>query len=326
MIARTNSVEETPETAETPERAAESISDALDFLRDEADAVGLSEVSGLIQEASTRSRGHSVAPTSAAASPTERVVISRRRYLPLAAVAGVAAIATALLLLPVQKYEATYLTAVGQNEEILLPDGSVIALNTDSELTVSYSKAERRVHLASGEAHFDIATAPERPFIVVAGSGTVRAVGTAFNVYLNDDIVEVMVTEGVVEVLPDRQQVAAGPPKTLGQGQKLEYGETIRSVSTVDTSDIARKLAWQDGMLDFQGETLAEVIREAGRYTSTRITVADPRAESLTVVGRVRAGDVEGLLEFIGSNKPVAINWVAPHHVQILATKALSSQ
>lgn len=314
MMAKTKIVEE------TPEGAAESISNALDFLRDEADAVGLSEVSDLIQEASTRSREHGVAPA------PESVRASNRRYLPLAAAAGIAAIAVALLLLPFQSYEASYLTAVGQSEEILLPDDSVITLNTDSELTVSYSNAERRVTLARGEAHFDIATAPERPFIVVAASGTVRAVGTAFNVYLKDDLVEVMVTEGVVEVLPSGQQLAAGRPKTLSRGQKLEYRETIRSVSKVDQNEIARRLAWQDGMLDFQGETLAEVIEEAGRYTSTQITIADPEAESLTVFARVRAGDVNGLLEFIESNNPVAVHWVAPRHVEILATVALSSQ
>ncbi len=243
----------------------------------------------------------------------------QRRYLPFAAAAGVAAIAAVvLLLLPSQDYEASYRTAIGQHREIVLPDDSVITLNTNSALSVRYSDGERRVHLHRGEAHFDIAPAPERPFSVLAGSGTVRAVGTAFNVYLKNDVVEVTVTEGLVEVLPNVQQAVAR--ERLGEGQRLEYRETIESVSTVAEEDIARQLAWQDGMLDFQGETLAEVIEEAGRYTSTRMIVADPDIEGLPVTGYFRAGDIDTLLELIESNERVTVRRIGPRLVHITTT------
>ncbi len=257
----------------------------------------------------------------------------RRRYVPLAAVAAIAAIAVALNLLPSQDYEASYRTAIGQHEELLLPDDSVVTLNTNSEATVYYSEQERRVHLRRGEAHFVIAPEPGRPFSVVAGSGTVRAVGTAFNVYLKDDVVEVTVTEGVVEVRPNALQAvdreaprapvedAAPVTKTLGEGQKLEYSETIESVSSVEPTEITRKLAWQDGMLDFQGESLAEVIEEASRYTSTRITIEDPELEGLHVTGYFRAGDVDTLLELIESNELVAIRRIDSSLVHITARR-----
>jgi len=250
----------------------------------------------------------------------------QRRYLPLAAAAGVAAITFALLLLPSEDYAASYQTAIGEHEEILLPDDSVITLNTNSEVTVFYSDAERRVHLTRGEAHFDIAPAPERLFSVVAGSGTVRAVGTAFNVYLKNDVVEVTVTEGVVEVLPNALQAADSHPKKLGEGQKLEYREKIESVSNVDQDEITRKLAWRDGMLDFQGQTLAEVIEEAGRYISTQITIADPEVAGLSVNGYIRAGEVDTLLELIESNELVTVRRIAARRVQITATRALNKQ
>ena len=261
----------------------------------------------------------------------------QRRYVPFAAAAGVAAIAAVvLLLLPSQDYEASYRTAIGQHREIVLPDDSVITLNTNSALSVRYGDGERRVHLYRGEAHFDIAPAPERPFSVLAGSGTVRAVGTAFNVYLKHDVVEVTVTEGLVEVLPNVQQaidreprgravretglVSAAVAETLSEGQRLEYRETIESVSTVAEEDIARQLAWQDGMLDFQGETLAEVIEEAGRYTSTRMIVADPDIEALPVTGYFRAGDIDTLLELIESNERVTVRRIGPRLVHITTT------
>jgi transmembrane sensor len=265
----------------------------------------------------------------------------RRRYLPLAAAAGVAAVAIAALVLSFQDYDARFRTAIGEHEEILLPDDSVMTLNTNSDATVHYGARERRVRLLRGEAHFVIAPASERPFSVVAGSGIVRAVGTAFNVYLKGDVVEVTVTEGVVEVMPNVQTAAtgeaepdaprapsgdAGPvagvaAERLGKGQKLEYRKTIESVSHVDPDEIARKLAWQAGMLDFRGDTLADVIAEASRYTETEIAIVDPEIESLHVTGYFRAGDIDTLLELIEANERVAVRRINPRLVHLTASR-----
>lgn len=264
----------------------------------------------------------------------------QRFYMPLAAAAGIAAVTIALILLPGQHLEADYRTAVGQHEEIRLADNSVITLNTNSEAAVHYTAEERRVHLKSGEAHFVIAPAPERPFTVVAGSGTVRAVGTSFNVYLKDGAVEVTVTEGLVEVVPnallsvDRETAASSPralpadeaalaapvTKRLRKGEQLEYRETIESVSSLDAEEIDRKLAWRNGMLDFRDDTLADVIEEASRYTDTRITIEDPGIEALPVTVYIRAGDVDTLLELIASNEPVAVRRISSSAVQITAS------
>ena len=97
--------------------------------------------------------------------------------------------------------QARYATAIGQRRSIDLPDGSVVHLNTNSQIKVDYSKAERKVQLLQGEAHFDVAKQPERPFQVYAGQGRVQAVGTAFTVYYRDNNdVDVLVNEGVVSL------------------------------------------------------------------------------------------------------------------------------
>lgn len=251
----------------------------------------------------------------------------RRRAVPLAAAAGVAAIAVIAIVLlqaPSRDYAASIETAVGEYQVRRLPDDSVVTLNTDSLASIEYSDTARRVHLLRGEAHFEIVPQAGRPFSVNAGSGTVRAVGTAFNVYLRGEFVEVTVTEGVVEVLPgigdpvDEVEIPPAP-QTLAQGDRLAYGETLAAVSRVEPREIARQLAWQDGMLDFQGETLAEVIAEAGRYTSTRITIDDAELEDLHVTGYFKAGDVETLLRLIESNEQVTIRRVTPDLVRIAA-------
>ena len=260
----------------------------------------------------------------------------RRRYLPFAAAAGVAALAFTLFLPTPPELEASYRTAIGEHRRILLPDDSVLTLNTNSEANVVYTADYRYVHLHRGEAHFEIAPASERPFSVEAGLGTVRAVGTSFNVYVKNDLVEVTVTEGVVEVMPLTPGLGAGavdpraPParsaaavfaERLHQGERLRYRDSIESKSKVDSGALARKLAWQDGMLDFEGDTLASVIEEAGRYTTTRLMIADPGIANSSVTGYFRAGDVESLLGLIESNEGLAVRRVTPDLVHIIASR-----
>ena len=107
-----------------------------------------------------------------------------------------------------------YLTAVGQQKTVTLSDDSRVQLNTNSQIQVDYSDGYRNIRLLQGEVHFEVAKDPSKPFRVYAGSGRVQAVGTAFNVYLNKDQVEVLVTEGRVAVgsfLP----LAASSPSRL---------------------------------------------------------------------------------------------------------------
>jgi len=322
---------------ETPAKAAESISDALDFLQGEADAAGLPDVSELIQEASTRSREHSIRLSSAAAEealsnplpehqdPAVVRVRSRRRlYVPLAAAASAAAIALAFVLSSAPVYEASYATAVGEHREIVLPDDSVLTLNTDSSVTVRYSDDRREILLERGEAHFDVTPAPARPFRVAAGLGSVRAIGTAFNVHLDDGTVEVLVEEGVVEV--EAGDSRAVPPQILEEGQTLEYRETLGAVSAVEDDEIARRLAWHEGMLDFRGNTLAEVIEEATRHTSTRITIVDPVLEEVSVTAYIRAGDVDTLLQLLTEQEMISVRRIGAEEVQLTTPKALGAQ
>ena len=99
-----------------------------------------------------------------------------------------------------------FATGIGQQASYQLEDGSTINLNTNTEVEIDFSKDRRRIHLLKGEAHFDVAKNPQRPFVVYAGEGMVWAVGTAFNVrYIGslnsnrpDPIIDVTVTEGTV--------------------------------------------------------------------------------------------------------------------------------
>src|SRR3546814_4203377 len=88
-----------------------------------------------------------------------------------------------------------YATAIGQQHDVALEDGSRVRLDTNSALVVRYSRKHRDVVLERGRAQFDVAHAPQRPFTVHAGPGTVRAVGTQFQVRHQDDAVQVIRSE-----------------------------------------------------------------------------------------------------------------------------------
>lgn len=244
----------------------------------------------------------------------------RLRILPLATAAAVACAMVALWLLRTSSsYEAEYFTSIGEQQAINLPDDSHITLNTDTRIEVRYSSDERRIRLLQGEALFEVASAPSRPFVVAVGDGILRAVGTAFTVKLQADEVEVTVTEGTVEVVPpngraDMDPVLTPPdrvrktPRRVTERQRLRYRKNgVEIVSAVTTAQIKRDLAWRDGMLDFESAPLSEVIAESGRYIRDDLVIVDPALETMEFTGYFRAGDVELLMRLLESNPAIDV-------------------
>ena len=118
----------------------------------------------------------------------------------------------------VDQNTARYATAIGQQRSITLPDGSILHLNTNSQVKIDYSPAYRNVKLLQGEAYFDVAKQPERPFRVYAGRGRVQAVGTAFTVfYRNNNDVDVVVTEGTVALGVLNEKAATKADEDISQ-------------------------------------------------------------------------------------------------------------
>ena len=191
-------------------------------------------------------------------------------------------------------YARIVTTAVGELKNIGLPDGSKVLLNTDTQIEVAYSLAERRVRLVRGEAHFSVAKNPARPFYVEAKEVAVRAVGTAFNVRLRANSVEVLVTEGRVRIddsLRGESLIAetANQPTiddvpVLQQGQRavfappVEPGGMRQAVppAVVPAAEVSRVLAWQDRGLEFGAAPLSEIVAEFNRYNRIQLIVAEP--------------------------------------------------
>src|SRR5690606_14138235 len=176
---------------------------------------------------------------------------------------------------------------------------------------------ERKVHLVRGEALFTVAPDAARPFRVYAGSRIVEAGGTAFTVHRSRyEAVEVVVTEGKGNVLKlqegaggdgagaKREEVAvAAQPISLKAGDSAAVAAGDEPVETkqIEPEEMRARLAWREGMLLFQGDSLQHVVDEVSRYTLVRIE-ADPSVRDIVVRGYFRAGDVDGLLVAMREN------------------------
>ena len=188
-----------------------------------------------------------------------------------------------------------YATGIGERRTVTLADGSLMRLNTDTSVTVDLAPERRSVRLLRGEASFDVAHDTSRPFVVAADEARVRAVGTAFTVRLRPDFTEVTVSEGIVGVRDgDRNErhVAAGNAAAVRRG-------TI-AVTALDHTDIQRRLAWQDGRLSFDGDTLEQAVDEFNRYRTVPIVIGDPALAGVRIGGTFRSdrsGDFARALE-----------------------------
>jgi transmembrane sensor len=219
--------------------------------------------------------------------------LRRRTVLVGGAAAGLAVAAGGGVWLTRMLGQESYSTRIGETKEVVLPDGSLVTLNTDSKLLVHYSKTRRHLQLLQGEALFDVAKNKKRPFIVMAGDTQVRAVGTSFTVkLLPKQPVEVLVREGVVEI--KRPQVPEAPPvRLVANTVAVAPPEAPISTESVPRIQIARDLAWREGRIAFDNETLANAAREFERYSDVQIRVS-PDLENQTVTGLFVSNDPVG--------------------------------
>lgn len=192
-----------------------------------------------------------------------------------------------------QRYE----TRVGGFSRIVLDDGSIIDLNTDSDVRVRLRGDRREVRLVRGEGRFQVAHDKQRPFTVAAADTAVRAVGTAFTVRVRDQRVDVLVSEGKVAV--DSSHVAETPPVAAGEAAVVLADRV--SVSSVDPQVLARRLAWTSGRLEFRGETLGEAVEEFNRYNRRQIRLSAATLGALRVGGSFSATDPESFAGALAS-------------------------
>jgi len=183
-------------------------------------------------------------------------------------------------------------TAKGDIRRAPLADGSAVTLNTATTIRAAFDDRMRRIDLLRGEALFDVAKDPARPFVVVAGDVRVRAVGTSFTVRKNaDGQVGVIVREGVVEVWRGGE----GKPVRLSAEHSMQVARAgVLAPTAVGSAAVDRAMAWRQGQIDLDGLTLGQAADEFARYSDRRIVIEDPTVAKLKMTGLFSASDPDG--------------------------------
>lgn len=183
-----------------------------------------------------------------------------------------------------------FATALGEQRTERLADGTTLRLNTNSKLDVRITGHSRTVALRSGEAAFDVAKDPSRPFVVTAADATITAVGTRFEVRRETGSVEVTLIEGRVRLArPSRREI-----EWLAPGQQATFSDNASGIVRRNV-DVEALTSWMTGRLEFRDTPLEQAVAEANRYSARKIRIGDPAINALAVSGTFRTGDVDAM-------------------------------
>ena len=244
--------------------------------------------------------------------PITQPLWRRRHVLAGAMAASMAAVVARFTLFnPGQSYA----TNLGEIRRVPLADGSVMTMNSATDLAVRMEEHSRHIDLDRGEAWFEVAKDAQRPFVVAAGPVKAQAVGTAFSVRRRDAGVEVLVTEGVVDTWSDHEQqkrirLVAGQRLLITDKAVVHYGPA-------EMGSVERSLAWRTGMVSLSGTTLADAADEFNRYNRRQLLVSDPEIAGEQMAGQFRFNDPEGFAIAVRNSFNLRVDMSNPAYIKI---------
>ena len=235
-----------------------------------------------------------------AAPAARRPVMARQAWWGGGLAAAAAVAVTFVALHPKTEPKAEiYATAKGERRDIVLSDGTRVALGAASRLDVTMQREQRQLTLASGEAAFSVVHDPSRPFIVHVGDRDLRDVGTEFDVTRENGMIRVSVREGMVAVTRPGNDRSL----SLGPGSSLQHREGS-SDTVVMAANPDEAFSWRTGRLIYRDRPLSEVAADLTRYGADEVRVTGPAAD-LKFTGVLAVDDQPSMVRRLTSLLPV---------------------
>ncbi len=217
-----------------------------------------------------------------------------------------------------------YVTRTGEQKTVNLTDGSVITLNTATQLLVDITPQNRRVIMERGEAWFDVAQDATRPFTVELGNRSISVLGTSFNLMRSPEKFTLAVLEGTVAVHSQGEIVSASAPeisvppgesvrfkaskqKRVSAGTVVEFDNETQELLAYQPTDIRRIQSWRNGVLIFNDDPLYKVVQGLNRYSAKKILIEDKSIMDLQIFTTVRVDKIEGALAGFESMLPIKV-------------------
>lgn len=223
--------------------------------------------------------------------------------------------------------EKVYTTKVGQRRVINLADKSILTLNTNSSVIVTFTNQQRLIQMQRGELHIHIAPEPARPFSIYAANRIMQATDAALNLFMAQTGLTLTVLEG--DVLVAQQDVTRRDPvhpkqvalpdsaRLVSQGQFSDVATAHTAVHTLAKHEIAAQISWQQGKLMFNGEPLVQAMAQVSRYSDIDFRIADQALAAKPIVGVYRNDDVAGILFSLQENFAIAHEWLDNHTIAL---------
>jgi transmembrane sensor len=198
-----------------------------------------------------------------------------------------------------------YATNVGGIQRVILQDGTLVDLNTNTEIKARFTGAQREIVLTHGEALFTVVNRTSWPFSVRAGSATIHVIGTKFSVRLREDNeVDVLVIEGRIAIDGGREAAVANVPRArraialvLSPGESIALNSTtVLARAQLPPATLNRRTAWTGGWIWFFKDPLPEAVAEFNRYHREQVVLVDPALARLEIGGRFRSTDLDSFI------------------------------
>ena len=201
-------------------------------------------------------------------------------------------------------YSKNYLASTKVHKNIILPDNSIVSLDSSTSMKVKFYDDRREIILSKGKAFFDVSPNKNRPFIVKTDNTTIKVLGTKFEV-VNHKIFELNVKEGKVSVSNNRNKLIA--LVTKNQNLKLNKFYKIDSLEYKDAKDIA---LWIDGKFNFNQESLKNIIDTYSHYIDINVEIVDKDIENLRISGNFTSKEFDKIIANLPLIHPVKIKKV----------------
>ena len=187
-------------------------------------------------------------------------------------------------------------TGYGNRSEVVLPDGSVVKLNSGSELVYTYDadKKTREVHF-QGEGFFDVAKDKDKPFVIrMADSLRLCVHGTSFNLraYADEEMVKASLVKGRIELGNENERLA------MNAGDMAVFDRRTKKIQTVD-GNLSHSYSWLDDKLYMEHTSLSSVCKYLERRYNVNIELQEGLGESIHYNGVIQEDNVTDILNVL---------------------------
>ena len=209
----------------------------------------------------------------------------------------------------ISNFYASVITEKGQRTRVILPDSSIVWLNSETTLSYNFSlKNERRIFL-NGEGFFQITRNEEKPLVVQSGAIEVKVLGTKFNFnsYPDNDKISVVLESGSVALKKDQ----SSKEYFLRPGEKADYYIKEQKIG-IQTAEIKNYTSWKDGKLIFRNDPMKNVVKTLERWYNININVKDSIVYNSIFTGTIISESYQQIFKLIEYSCPVTCTIVNP--------------